>query len=294
MHRIDLLSINQTHPGFEGFFSCWVCRSDLTVLVDLGPACSAPDLLTQLGHMGVRHVDYVLLTHIHIDHAGALGAVLERYPEARAVCHGRGLKFVVDPARLWEGSRQVLGELADYYGPPPPVDASRLIAHTDLNVPGLGVIETPGHAVHHVSYTWLGHLFAGEAAGNYFVVKGQDYLRPATPHKFFLPEALASVERMMELDDQPIHYAHAYTSPGSHVMLQRFHDQLNRWRDIVGAQLGLGDTPDLESRCVEALLTGDPELKAFKRMDVATRAREKSFTGNSVRGFLGFLRDTEK
>ncbi|MDA8126145.1 MAG: MBL fold metallo-hydrolase [Deltaproteobacteria bacterium] len=264
------------------------------MVVDVGPARTADRLLAALRAAGVARVDYVFLSHIHIDHSGGLAPCLEAYPMARAVCHAKGLRFLVDPEKLWQGSRQVLGRLAEAYGPPAPVPADRLIPHDCFPAEIAAIVETPGHAPHHLSYRLDGRLFSGEASGNLFHIQGRQYLRPATPHRFFLPEAEASVDRLLSLPDQPIHVAHFGRAESSHDVLGRFRAQLHRWHEIVrrtAADANGVERPELETRCVEALISGDPEMAAFGLMSEAARERERFFIANSVRGYLGYIEE---
>ena len=285
------VEIKQHQPGYEGFFCSWVFPGDVTVLVDTGPAASAGNLVAALEELKIKDVDYVLITHIHIDHAGGLKAVLDRYPRARAICHETGVRFLVDPEKLWKGSLAVLGEVAEAYGPPLPVAEDRLLGHTAAGVDGLGILETPGHAPHHLSFTWRGCLFSGEAGGNLLRVDGKPYLRPATPPRFFLEVALASVDRLLALPDQPIHYAHFDREASSREMLGRFRAQLLRWEEIVAATVGSGGTDRLEDRCIDALLANDPEVGSYGDMSPLLQTRERNFIRNSVRGYLGYLEE---
>jgi glyoxylase-like metal-dependent hydrolase (beta-lactamase superfamily II) len=275
-------------PGFQRFFCAWVVRGERTFLVDTGPARSAEVLVRRLKALGVDRLDHVLLTHIHLDHAGGLGRVLEAFPGARVVCHRRAVAHLADPAKLWEGSRKVLGDLADAYGAPRPVPEERLVAHDDARVPGLQILETPGHAPHHISFACGGRLFAGEAAGNRFQWEGREILRPATPPRFYLEECLASVDRLRGLESRVLCYGHYGAANGSHAMLDRFREQLLRWRDLLASLLreqpgaGVGT-------CLEHVLAEDPELQSFPRLDPETRQRERFFLGNSVRGYLQYL-----
>ncbi len=285
-----LIEIRQDRPGFDQFIGSWLCRNKLTLLVDVGPANTADRLLESLAELDVEEIDYILLTHIHIDHAGALADVLARYPMAQVVCHEKGISNLADPARLWAGSLDVLGKVAELYGEPKAVPAERLIAHTSCPAKGITVIETPGHAAHHLSFAYDGRLFAGEAAGNFFMVNGKEYLRPATPPRFFLPVFLESVDRLLSLNDQPICYAHFGRAPSSHRMLKRFRNQVLAWEEWIRQEL-FRDKQEIEERCVDALLAKDANLSAFEKMDPATRARERTFIANAVRGFLGYFRE---
>jgi len=285
-----LIEIKQDKPGFDHFIGSWFCRNDLALLVDVGPANTADRLLESLARLEVRKIDYILLTHIHIDHAGALAGVLAEYPMARVICHEKGIPNLVDPSRLWAGSLDVLGETAEQYGEPKAVPEDRLIAHTACPVDGLRVIETPGHAAHHLSFTYQEQLFSGEAAGNFLVVNRKEYLRPATPPRFFLHVFLKSVDRLLALDDQPICYAHFGRAESSHRMLKRFRGQILSWKEWISEEFSLGED-DLERRCVDTLLAKDRNLAAFADMDPATREREMIFIANAVRGFVGYFRE---
>jgi glyoxylase-like metal-dependent hydrolase (beta-lactamase superfamily II) len=289
-NRCRLVEIEQELAGLDHFIGSWVYRDDITFVVDVGPAQSGGRFIGTLEAMGIDRVDYVLLTHIHLDHGGALAVVVERFPEARAVCHDRAVEHLVDPTKLWEGSLAVLKDRAEAFGRPGGVRRDRLIPHTDAHIEGLQIVETPGHAPHHISFVYQGCLFAGEAAGNYYVVDGADYLRPATPPRFFFETFLNSVDRLFALEDQRICYAHFGDASSSHEMLGRFRLQIHRWRRIVEQEMAAG-TEDLQGRCVYALLKKDPELKMFDRLSPQAQNRERYFMTNSVKGFLGCLKE---
>jgi len=254
----------------------------------VGPANSVNRLIASLMAMGMDRVDFILLTHIHIDHAGGLADFLDHFPSARVICHNKGTSHLIDPSRLWAGSRKALGEIAEAYGPIKPVKQEKLIPHTEANIKDLEIIETPGHAPHHISFHYKGKLFAGEAAGNYFTVQDQEYLRPATPPIFFLEDCLKSIEQLMALEDQTIYYAHFGSAVASKQFLNRFRDQLLRWKEIISKEI-YTDSPQLIIRCVDRLLEKDPELNAFESMDPDTQERERFFIANSIRGYVGYL-----
>ena len=247
-----------------------------------------PKLIDSLAARGIRRVDTVLLTHIHIDHAGGLAEFLHRFPMARAVCHSKAISHLVDPSKLWMGSQKTLGDLAEVYGPIAPVNRDRLIPHTDAQAEGIDLIETPGHAVHHLSFIVDGNLFAGEAGGIYLRGEGWEYLRPATPPVFFLKEFLDSIDRLLNARDLTMCYAHFGRAESSHHMLKRERAQLLFWEQIIREETAKSD-PLLPERCMARLLAEDPELKAFQAMSSADQERERFFMGNSIRGYLEFL-----
>ncbi len=286
------LPIAQDMPGFNPFFGAWICQDDLNIMVDVGPANTAGRLVDSMETLGLSRLDYILLTHIHIDHGGALSEVLAHYPEARVICHEKGIPHLVDPSRLYEGSLKVLGDLARTYGSPGPIAGERLVPHTKCRVDGLRIIETPGHAIHHLSFTYGGRLYAGEAAGNYFIVGKREYLRPATPQRFFLDIFIKSVDRLLALEDQPIRYAHVESAETSHRLLGQFKDQLLFWESVIGESVTMGGREtDIIQSSVDRLLKEDPCLAAFGHMDENTQRREKTFMANSVKGFVGFFEE---
>jgi glyoxylase-like metal-dependent hydrolase (beta-lactamase superfamily II) len=285
-----LIGIRQDRPGFEDFIGSWLCREEITVLVDVGPAGTSKRLIAALDGRGVQSVDFILLTHIHIDHAGALADLLDRYPMAMAVCHERGVEALTAPAKLWQGSRKVLGPLADFYGEPRPVPPERLIPHSSLALRQVKVIETPGHAPHHLSFCFGGRLFSGEAGGNYFVVGEKEYLRPATPPRFFFDVFLESVERLLSLEDQPIYYAHFGRGQSSKRLLDRFRQQVLHWKEWISELVDSGLAEPV-GPCVEMLLERDPNLEAFSLMPSGAQEREREFMANAVRGFIGYFQE---
>ena len=287
-----LIEIKQKVPGFDHFIGSWVYRGDINFVVDVGPANSVDSLIEALVTMNMERVDYILLTHLHIDHAGGLAGFMEQFPMARVVCHEKGIKHLVDPSVLWEGSRKALGDIAEAYGPPQAVHAERCIRHTEAHIKHLVIIETPGHASHHLSFSYRRNLFAGEAAGNYFSIRDMDYLRPATPPRFFLKDFLKSVDRLTALEDQRICYAHFGDAPNSRHMLNKFRAQILRWKELIEKEVSRG-TDHLVMTCVENLLGKDSDLKAFKSMDPDTQGRERFFLANSVKGYIGFLEDAQ-
>lgn len=287
-----LIEIKQERPGFNGFIGSWLYQSDNTIIVDVGPSNSVNHLIGSLTAMNVDRIDFVFLTHIHIDHAGGLAELLDHFPMARAICHNKGIRHLVDPSRLWSGSLNALGEVAESYGPMSPIEPERLIPHTEADLKDLNIIETPGHAPHHLSFNYQGQFFVGEAGGNYFPLPGKDYLRPATPPVFLPTEFLKSVDALIALEDQPMYYGHFGRVESSRQFLQRFRDQLLRWREIIEEEVSK-EKPDLVESCVESLLEKDQDLKNFPLLEPDIQERERFFLSNSVRGYVGFLKDNK-
>lgn len=284
-----LIDIDQDRPGFNHFIGSWLCRGERNILVDVGPASSANRLLRSLKDRGVETLDLILLTHIHIDHAGGLARVLDRFPEAGVICHRKGIGHLVAPERLWAGSLKTLGEVAAAYGPLRPVRPECFIAHDEAEIDGLKIIETPGHAPHHLSFVYDQYLFVGEAGGTCFFLDDQVYLRPATPPRFFPDQFRQSIDKLLDLEDLPICFGHLGLAESSRAMLTRHRDQLIRWDEIISRESSNGIRP-VDYYC-DLLLGEDPDLAPYRLLDPDARERESFFLSNSIRGYLGYLEE---
>jgi len=159
------------------------------VLVDPGPE-TAFDTLTRAleqGGTSVSDVHALLLTHIHLDHAGAAGRIVRTHPDVRVYVHERGARHLINPRRLLRSARRIYGDAMDQlWGNVLPVPGSNVTSLAGGETIALGgrsldVAYTPGHAVHHVSYRDVstGTAFVGDVAG--MRVDGADYVMPVTP-----------------------------------------------------------------------------------------------------------------
>ena len=104
---LELIDIPIPVPDFGRFLSVWLLKDfirDKTILVETGPAVTIPILLEELKKRDVHGIDYILCTHVHLDHTGGLGQFLNTYPSGKIICPNRGRAHLIDPARLWEGS----------------------------------------------------------------------------------------------------------------------------------------------------------------------------------------------
>ena len=126
-------------------------RADLATIAAEGRAAK-DRLLEALRDLGVRHLDYILLTHVHLDHSGAIGDIARAFPDTPIVCHPKAAEHLIDPQRLWEGTLKTLGDVAQSYGPVTPVPCTRVLTADRLDVPEILPVATPGHAPHHTSY----------------------------------------------------------------------------------------------------------------------------------------------
>jgi glyoxylase-like metal-dependent hydrolase (beta-lactamase superfamily II) len=286
-----LISLPIPIKGFDRFIGAWFYAGDPLVLVDVGPAVAAPSLLSALADIGRGSPELILLTHIHIDHAGGIGRIAGAFPNAKVVCHPKGLDHLIHPKRLWEGSLKILGDIARAYEPIVPLAAGQVLEIAQLKDRRIQCIETPGHAVHHVSYMVEDLLFAGEAAGVCLPMPhGALYLRPATPPRFFLEAGLESIDRLVSKNPAQICYGHISHRDDAMEMLGIYRSQLLDWLGMIRPyHQDAEDKPSAIRACIEHLLAQDPLLKGFACLETDHQERERSFLYNSVDGYWGYL-----
>jgi glyoxylase-like metal-dependent hydrolase (beta-lactamase superfamily II) len=240
--------------GWEEVNSVFLIEADQPCLVETGPHRDFEQVLAGLGRHGLGPDDlaWVILTHIHLDHAGAVGEIAQRFPKAKVICHPKGLRHLADPARLMAASAQVYGaKLDSLYGQMTPVDPDQLVAAEDGGTIDLGrgkemvLVFSPGHAKHHIGVleTDSGVLLVGDAVG--VKLPGGGPLRPATPpDDFDLELAIGSLHKFLELRPQQLILTHYGSAGDPEVVLHDAEDQLRTWATI--AQDAYQERPELD------------------------------------------------
>lgn len=288
----NLFCIDLDQPGLEGFrqfLSAWLFRDGrFTLLVDPGPLSTIPHVIRELRRHRVERLDYILLTHIHIDHAGGTGALLQAFPEARVICHPGGIRHLAAPEKLWQGSRKVLGRLAEAYGEIRPVPADRIAFEEEIGTTGVRAFLTPGHAPHHCCFLAGDLLFAGEAAGVRCEVPEGIYMRPATPPRFLLEVALDSLERMIALAPRRMVFAHYGLVDAALEHLHIGRRQLLLWVRGVAAT-ACADPARREKLVMGWLMEHDEIYRSVTRLPPDIRSRERYFVGNTLRGMIEYV-----
>ncbi len=294
--NLFLIQLDQKLVGFTRFIGAWLYKdNDSTFLVDVGPAATVPALLGALEDLSVNRLDCILLTHIHIDHAGGIGDLIKEFPDTPVVCHQSGIKHLIDPTRLWEGSRKTLGDKAIAYGPIEPVPETLLREAAAFSDYGLQPILTPGHASHHVSYRHGSYLFAGEAGGVYTDL-GPDgfFLRPATPPRFIYETSIESLNKLLAVPHKTVCYGHFGASENTPSLLKAHQDQLQVWLETISSIVTDRPEPELVNIALAKLLSVDPHLQTWEKLSSAIQQREKGFMTTSIRGFLGYLQKKQE
>jgi hydroxyacylglutathione hydrolase len=199
---ISAIDTGYVRPMFDAVHL--VVEDGRAALVDAGTSHSLPHVTDALQSKGIsaKQVDWVLLTHIHLDHAGGAGAMMKAFPQAKLAVHPRGARHMADPSKLIEGASAVYGAAAvrRLYGDIFPIDAARIVEMPDGATAALGArtftfLDTPGHAKHHACIvdSCTGHVFTGDTFGLSYreLDDGErQFVFPSTTPVQFDPDAL--------------------------------------------------------------------------------------------------------
>ncbi len=237
----DVFQIDTRMAGYQGITAGYLIRGSRPCLVETGTAPSAPVVRDALAKLGVGAADLatVVVTHIHLDHAGGVGDIAAMYPAADVVVHQKGARHLADPSRLMASARMVYGDALDVlFGTLAPVPADRIRALDDVGTVDLGDGRrldshySPGHARHHVGLidSASGDLYVGDAAGVYIPETGD--LRPATPPPDFdLEVALASLRKFEALRPSRLLFSHYGPVDDVGPILERSAEEITIWVD---------------------------------------------------------------
>lgn len=256
---MSIQEIDLQHCGVKSAICCFADVEEGWI-VDPGPEVSHATLLAALPQGFAART--ILLTHIHFDHAGATGRLLERWPDAEVWVHERGAPHMIDPTRLVASATRIYGEDFDrLWGEVVPIPQERVRALTGTeSLPGFQVRYTPGHASHHVSYLHeaTGTAFTGDVAG--VRVLGGPVFPPTPPPDIDLDLWRASVELIQAWAPAALALTHfgRYTDVDEH--LEALREGLRRW-----GESSRTSTPEAYAAEVRAYIEGevaDPVARA--------------------------------
>lgn len=297
----DVFHIDTRMGGYDGITSSYLIRGSRPCLVETGTARSAGTVIAALAELGIGPADLstIVVTHIHLDHAGGVGDLAEAFPGTTVVVHERGARHLADPTRLVASARRVFGADMDrLFGDLRPVPVDRLVTLSESGSVDLGdgrrldTFHNPGHASHHVGLldTQTGDLYTGDAAGVY-VPETAD-VRPATPPPDFdLDLTLSSLARMRDASAVRLLFSHFGPVTEVAATLERSEAELRYWVEAVAA--AHATAPDVE-HTIAMVREKDRERhpEFYADADRVLKFDELSAVGANVHGILRWL-DTQ-
>lgn len=293
----NLFLIELETGGFKNLICSYIIKCTKTILVESGPTSSVPNLVSGLKELNIRFedVEYVAITHVHLDHGGGAGTLLKFLPNAKVLVHPRGMPHLINPEQLWSSAQAVLGYVSEIFGKPEPVPKERIIPVTegsfDLDDGAkLTVIETLGHASHNLSFleSLNGGIFPGDAAGTYF--PEFDVVMPTTPPPFHLDAALASLDKLISLKPTVLYYSHFGKVSNGVQCLKDYKVQLQLWAKI--AEEGVRKNQSLEE-IRDRIVAEDKVMHQLADYLKSHRIYSKTALGNSVQGFIDYAKQIQ-
>lgn len=220
-HGIHTIDTGFVRPEFDAAYL--IVENGRGAFIDCGTNYAVPRMLAALDEAAITpaDVDWLILTHVHLDHAGGAGELIAQLPNARLVVHPRGARHMIDPSKLWAGASAVYGKavMEETYGHLRPIPAERVIEATDKYVVDLAgrpllCLDTPGHAKHHnaIYDSRANVCFTGDVFGlsyREFDKDGRPFIVPTTsPVQFDQQELHASIDRLVALKPTAMYLTH--------------------------------------------------------------------------------------
>ena len=301
-----ITAIDTFYAGRERYTAAYLVRGSEPAIVETGPATSFEPVVAGLERLGIgpRDLAHIAVTHIHLDHAGGVWRIAERFPNAVVWVHERGARHLADPTRLRASVESIYGPetMASLFGTVEPVAAQRIQALDDGAAIALGgrslrAVYTPGHAKHHMALadSASGAVFTGDALGIHPPQAG--ILRPATPPPDYdLELALASIARIRErARDGLVLFSHFGPVHEVERICDLAAERFRTWTEAVGDALerGLESDPDeaLDEvmRVLRDVARSDAQTGAEADLDLQAMETMSSIRLNAM-GILGYWR----
>lgn len=294
----DIVGIDTQMAGIDELVAAYLVPGDRPAVIETGPATVAGTLADGLASLGLgpRDVAYLVVSHIHLDHAGAAGDLMTRFPNAEVVVHREGARHMADPTKLMASAYRVFGDrLDELFGPLRPVPSERLRAVDPGDVIDLGggrmleIVEAPGHARHHMAVhdPQTGALFVGDSMGVF--LREADALRPATPPPDFdLELALATLRRYRERAPSALYLTHFGKAPTDRDFIAAAEERLVRYGEIVReAMRESDDVGFVADRLREA--TRDDYAVVYERPELEAKFEALNAWRSSAAGYIRYF-----
>jgi len=292
-HNSKLFWFDLEPNNEKEFITIYILIDDKITLIETGPACSHDNLVEGIKETGIAlsEIDYIVPTHIHLDHFGGGGHIMEVCENAKAVIHPNAVYHVSNIDKWWLGSLDFLGKVAELYGKPLAIPESRIISaennfELDLGKTKLKSLHTPGHAPHHI--TWINgkSAFVGDSLGLWYPKIGRAF--PVTPGYYRHDLALQSINLMSELDLEELYYTHFGPRPSEGAFEQTI-SEFQAWMTIVeeGIEKNFGPKEVLDI----LFLTQE----GLKLTDIKHGIHQRNTHLGSVEGMMSWvMRENEK
>jgi len=292
-HNSNLLWFDLQPNGEQEFITIYILLDDKITLIETGPACSHSNLVEGINKAGIAlsEIDFIVPTHIHLDHFGGGGHIMQVCENAKAVVHPKVVRHVSNIDKWWSGSLDFLGEVAKLYDKPLPISESRIISaengfEAKLGKTTLKALHTPGHAPHHITWINNNSAFVGDSLGLWY--KEIDKAFPVTPGYYRHDLALQSIIAMSELNLKEIYYTH-FGPRSSSGVFEQILNEFQIWMKIV--QRGVDES--LSSKEILDILFTKQE--GLKLTNIKHGIHQRNTHLGSVEGMMGWIkRENEK
>lgn len=289
--------LDDMHLGRPHVIATYALLGDAPALVDPGPASTLGALESGLAAHGLALADVqtIVLTHIHLDHAGATGELVRRFPHLRVYVHGRGAPHLAAPDKLIRSATRLYGDQMDrMWGPTLPVPEQNITTlgggeTLRIGAHALQVLDAPGHASHHLVYVdqHTGLAYVGDTAG--VCVPDRPLARPAAPPPDIDIEAwLDTLDRLEALGPQALlitHFGPRFDPPA---YLAEYRAALRRWAELVRA--GLAGGADEAVQVAQLLAVARAELGDDVTDEQVAHVEQASSTPLSWQGLARYWR----
>jgi len=288
----DLYYVDTGMYDVPEYGSVYVLDAARPAVIDTGIGTNVERVRGAIREVGLALADIEVLavTHVHLDHAGGAGFLVEDCPNAEVFVHEIGAPHLADPGRLWAGTKQAVGDQLTFYTEPEPVPEDRIVEisdgdRIDLGDHALEVHHAPGHAPHQVVFADHENdaVFTADAAGLYTPSTGEVHVTSPPPN--FDPEqCLGDVAMVQDIDPAVLCYAHFGDAPAGD-KLDRYREALDGWlTDVREARAQLGDDDAVIERFID---------RADAERDVWGAEKADAEVAMNVRGVLGALNHGE-
>jgi glyoxylase-like metal-dependent hydrolase (beta-lactamase superfamily II) len=273
-----ITAIDTFMGGLARYTAGYLLDAAEPTLVETGPTTSVEPVTAALEDLGIAPGDlaHIVVTHIHLDHAGGVGRLSERFPRATVWVHERGATHLADPSRLVASTARVWGEreMQSVFGPVDPVARERIRPLHDADVIAIGsrelrVLDTPGHASHHAALvdSRTGAIFTGDALGIH--VPDLPVLRPATPPpEFDLERYVSSIERIRRRARSILLFAHFGPLRDVDATCDLAIRRVREWATVVRDAMRETEDPEELAARLETAALGDIETGAEATLDL--------------------------